>query len=1714
MMISLVLGLFLLGGLTSVYLGNKSTDKVRQEISKMEANARMALASISQGIAHAGYRSINIVPFETAFLTTSDGKPEDKNTTCKDNNDLLMSTTTHPFSADGIGVDSDQVTAVFLSDNPDDSINVKSRAKVFVDCSGGEITEACSTDADKGMPTPTDAKIYNSYFVNSEKRLVCLGSRNPDGVPITLADNIENMQIRYGVTMSNQTRYRTATEIDASGEWQSVTSVQIALLVSSDRSILDSDISEAFVLLDQSVSVNTLIAGNDQQQMILYQETETRLKQLTSIHRLSQTFTNTGFTSNDTADTQQYVFAESDKWQGFTESIQDMQASYPCEQGGKAMSLGPNMPVCDLYNFEVNAKKSNMGVKDIHHSGAGKMVPVISGLLVSALSLVHADDTELYFKATSGANPNVLFIMDNSGSMAEEVGGTASLGTVFTVKRYISTKSDDAEEFADSSVDLSSSDLEMINDGQDQKIGLRFANLNIPNSAVIEEAYIQFEVDEVSTDATNLTIQAQQHENPGTFISANNNISDRVLYGTAVSWNPPSWEYENTFGVEQRTPDLIPLVQPIVNGSGWGKGNAMVFVISGSGKRVAKSHEAHGGPGSPYLYIKYKSDDQNKTRMMVMKEALGTVLADAPDNLSVGLANYGDTLREWRKDNANGIKFPITAINELAKPIIDSSITVDGAPVWWKSNIPQPSDTATVRSFLSDITSDWQPNGMTPIVDALYEAALYYRGEQVFWGNDEANRIVKHAAHPATYSGAPIADNVDYESCDTTTIKEVWHDDIDLWRTGTSWGEKCPADRLNPVGPGTEANCAATEHNCITYDWFACNVEAEIIGCNATDEEGTCTDPIYAGGDWCAEYSSSKGRSCDYATCKYTELPAPDYKSPLTGTCQSNFIVLMSDGKPEYLAGTDDYPPTYNQLNTETAGMASVINSTCADAPSGFKSGRCGPELTRYLADNDNNLSLEGNQSINTYVIGFASGITTESEDYLKSLVTLEDDLGTSNKEGYFSAQNTEQLTAAFQQALTEITQEARSQAAPGYSVNTSDGLRHDDSIYIPVFDKNSGSRWSGNLKKFKLVDSGGKRYIRGKVTKAGNSDGTDYVDAVDELGFFTDQAWDEWSQSNGPDGGAVTKGGTASLLTQPESRKLYSNISGSKNLSDTANLITRNNSLITNEVLGLDESATEEYRKKILNFIRGWENGEYSLSDDDDDDDDESSTSNTSGKPRLHMGDMLHSEPTVITYNYGNGSDTQEQYIFAATNEGYLHAFDSQTGVEKFAFMPKSLLKNIQSKFTTVGQHLYGIDGAITFWHDDKDHDNIVNNEDKVYLYFGLRRGGRAYYALDITDVNSPKMMWEIDNTTQAAFSTVIFSGGNDETQDYGSGATYNKDEVKIDIPATMGNDIFIVNAKTGALIWSLQKSMGNTDVKHAIPGGVRILDVNRNQILDRMYFADTGGNVWRLDLSENLSVNSTDNTSKLVKMASLATADSIEARKFYNEPDVAKMTVDSKTVFSISVGSGLRPHPMNDVLTDHMFVLLDREPLQVLKDETFDTINISDLAKVTVTTSINAENPELTTKSVSNNFGDDKHIMQTDKRGWYVAFGDVGEKVLASSLTFRGSILFTTLAPEVGAESSLSNVCDVPSTQGRLYALDILTGKPTLDLDMDGDVDSSDVFKITSGPEIPGTPQPIFNELVCDDKHNCTHDVDIRIGKKRTQINSEDVADVEGTT
>jgi len=1235
--------------------------------------------------------------------------------------------------------------------------------------------------------------------------------------------------------------------------------------------------------------------------------------------------------------------------------------------------------------------------------------------------------------------------------------------------------------------------------------------------------------------------------------------------------------------------------------------------------------------------------DENKIngkhRIQIMKDALSSVLTNAEDDLNVGIMNYGSAA-DWRNDYSNGVKFPITPINQLVKPIIEESLKDKNGVIMWnhhrqpapiasyRNTLVADFDAMTVRQYLSEVANVWEARGNTPIVDALYEAALYYRGGAIKWQdvNGYGGRAAyRAAAHPSTYSypADTWKKSENYPGHEYPYIPEwysygqctSWYDrriDKSHFRS-LKWASrdwfspwmKCPdnsgAPNYTPINgsAATIANCRIMRNDYLTsYNNTVGGAFDKVLGKlhdNMTRKEISNTDyeiqavmetltdaqlasitaypvavaplttatlpsrnhpfprcriikevrcGVGAADGWgknslykCNQENAENCRSWNYEECKdpadrriATELVCdydqctsrydpPNYNSPIKGDCQSNYIVLMSDGKPEYSNGDRKTAKTKNWATDKTTQIDDMIGKACDDDPY-FVAGTCGPELTTFLSTTDqlpgDTGVAAGDQFVHTMVIGFSASITGETGavDYLKSLVTVKDKPETTDKEGFFLATDQAGLVKAFTDALDEIVVVARSQASPGYSVNVRSGLEHEDDIYIPVFDKNNSASWSGNLKKFKLVDVDGHRHIRGKTPKK---------DAMTERGLFKPEAWDYWSTNATADGNVVEKGGVAEKLDDPLHRKLFSNLTGDTNVSlwTTANAIQADNDNITNAMVGDPAKVTTElYRKKLIRYIRGWKNGVFS-----------------NGIARKHMGDMLHSEPVIITYDKGDAAGNgKQQYIFAGTNEGYLHAFDADTGEEKFAFMPKKLLKNIDRQFDSPdGQedHVYGIDGAISYL---KDGDN-------VYLFFGLRRGGRAYYAMDVTDVTKPKLMWKIDGADGGDFehlgqswstpyitnvmhdgkkkTAIVFTGGHALEADYGKNDAYDESTVANDIKAATtnfkGDNIYIVNAKTGARLWSLRETMGNTDVEHEIPGGVRILDVNRNGLLDRMYFADIGGNVWRLDLHENLS----DPTkSKIVKLAKLGiTGSDTVARKFYNEPDVAQLSDNGKTIFTVSVGSGLRPHPINKVITDHMYILLDKQPLsKIIKTGVGkfpDPIEMGDLASVSIAATADAAGKitkTLTHNNFKNGSDDVTKITQTDKRGWYVEFPDAGEKVLAPSITFEGSIIFTTLVPKALTSGELINACESPGTQGRIYAMNILTGEASVNMvdKKDTGTNDNDVFDIISASEIPGRPQRIFNGLKCENG-NCTHNVDIRIGKKNSEVGMKNVANIE---
>lgn len=181
----------------------------------------------------------------------------------------------------------------------------------------------------------------------------------------------------------------------------------------------------------------------------------------------------------------------------------------------------------------------------------------------------------------------------DSGEPGPGPGGNTGPATG-VVDIQISSGTDDAEESASGAVTLGSSDLELTEDSTEQRVGMRFPGVDIPRGATITAAYLQFTADESHSLPADLLVRAQAADSAPGFTANAQDISSRPLTSAGATWQPPAWT-EGDAGAAQRTTDLSAVVKEVVDRSGWASGNALVFVITGTGKRVAESFE--GGAG-------------------------------------------------------------------------------------------------------------------------------------------------------------------------------------------------------------------------------------------------------------------------------------------------------------------------------------------------------------------------------------------------------------------------------------------------------------------------------------------------------------------------------------------------------------------------------------------------------------------------------------------------------------------------------------------------------------------------------------------------------------------------------------------------------------------------------------------------------------------------------------------------------------------------------------------------------------------------------------------------------------------------------------------------------------------------------------------------------------------------------------------------------------
>jgi type IV pilus assembly protein PilY1 len=299
------------------------------------------------------------------------------------------------------------------------------------------------------------------------------------------------------------------------------------------------------------------------------------------------------------------------------------------------------------------------------------------------------------------------------------------------------------------------------------------------------------------------------------------------------------------------------------------------------------------------------------------------------------------------------------------------------------------------------------------------------------------------------------------------------------------------------------------------------------------------------------------------------------------------------------------------------------------------------------------------------------------------------------------------------------------------------------------------------------------------------------------------------------------------------------------------------------------------------------------------------------------------------------------------------------------------------------------------------------------------------------------------------------IFAGGYDPTQD---NQFYNTDDV--------GNRIYMLDAVTGELLWHAGPSTDGTaqlqipttlaaerQMNNSIPGDVRVIDLDGDQLADRMYVADTGARVWRFDIHNGKTVDALVRGGVFASLgrAGGAGSDPTDARRFYYAPDVSMLKLNGSVFLNVALGSGYRGHPLDEQIHDRFYSLRDRTPFARPTQDEYNALAIikdTDTNLVDVSTNIKPTIPD----------GALGWKMDLNVPSW------AGEKVLAESLTFANTILFTTYLP-AARKANGSNSCVAFQGSNRLYAVSVLDGSPVLNRDGSADADGN-VSKI--GDEI----------------------------------------------
>jgi type IV pilus assembly protein PilY1 len=400
--------------------------------------------------------------------------------------------------------------------------------------------------------------------------------------------------------------------------------------------------------------------------------------------------------------------------------------------------------------------------------------------------------------------------------------------------------------------------------------------------------------------------------------------------------------------------------------------------------------------------------------------------------------------------------------------------------------------------------------------------------------------------------------------------------------------------------------------------------------------------------------------------------------------------------------------------------------------------------------------------------------------------------------------------------------------------------------------------------------------------------------------------------------------------------------------------------------------------------------------------------------------------------------------------NDGMLHAFDADTGVEKFAFIPKAVIANL-NKLTArtynsdSSLHRYFVDGPLV------TSDVYINGAWRTILVGTLGGGGAEIFALDVTNPNDIKLLWEFTSQTDTdlgfTFSKPLIAKLHSGEWGVIVGNGYNGNN---------GNaSLIILDAANGATVKKLTTSItGNNGLSSPV-----ILDVDSDGIADYVYAGDLLGNLWRFDLISSSSLSATTSASSY-KVAFgntplyTATAGAV-AQSITAPPVVVSHPSSTGTLVIFGTGRYFATADKSSTDLQTLYGIWDKQTAGQAAASTPNLGRASLQAQTIV--SQNTVNFDSTNavRIISNTT-----VNWETQYGWYInlAVGTslLGERI-TDSLAISGSVLFAS------TRTPSTDVC-TPGITGWTYGLDPTTGGRTafnvFDFSRDGLVTDSDKY------------------------------------------------------